>query len=345
MKQDNASGDRIEASARGWAVYLHSGDATPEKIAEFDAWLSADKAHLVAFRRYELLMSDLLLVSELGDVPLEEEMAASPPVSLPVKQARRPNQLIAAFAMMFALVGGGALIFGSSVMAPTSNPEAVPGFETMIAEIKDVQLADGTVVTLGARSRIEPTFTEEMRVVKLYEGEAFFDVASDPARPFYVEAGDRLIRVVGTRFDVRQGPETVRIAVVEGVVEVLQAENPDIVEASRATITKDTLTAGDEVVARIGSSEKTIGEIVPEEAAPWRRGWLTYENASLGEIVADANRYSPRQIVFEGGDIERLRMTAAFSVEKIDQFILGLEVTYDLTTDYSDPDIIKLSRS
>ena len=343
MKQDNGKGDRIDAAARSWAVYLHSGDAKPAKIAEFDAWLAADPAHVSAFRHYEKLMSDLALIPELGDVGLAEDGRAMP-AGIAEGSRRRPGQWAAAFAMMFALTGAGIVIFGSGRTFQNAAPGMIPGYETTIAEIRDIHLADGSIVTLGARSRIEPTFTDKMRIVKLSEGEAFFDVAPDPARPFYVEAGDRLIRVVGTRFDVRQGPETVRIAVVEGVVEVLQADNPKKAEAAREGLKKDVLQAGDEVVARIGSKEKTIGAIEPDEAAPWRRGWLTYENASLGEIVADANRYSARQIIFDEPGIEGLRMTAAFSVEKIDQFIMGLEVAYDLYADYSDPDQIRLSR-
>lgn len=339
MTQDNCKENRIEAAARGWAVYLHSGDARPEKIAEFNAWLAADHVHSLAFRRYEKLMSDLALIPELGDVEI-----APGPVPAPAWRplVHRPQQLMAAIALMVMVVGGA--VIGLGVSLPGSSV-ADPAYETMIAEIRDIHLADGSVVTLGARSRIEPAFTETMRIVKLQEGEAFFDVVSDPARPFYVEVGDRLIRVVGTRFDVRQGPETVRVAVVEGVVEVLQAETPQQAEASREVIEKNVLRAGDEVVARIGSLEAMLGAIEPAEAAPWRRGWLTYENASLAEIVSDANRYSRRQIILDEEGIGDLRMTAAFSVEKIDQFAAGLEVTYGLVADYSDPGRIVLSGS
>ena len=340
MTEDNGKGNGIEAAARSWAVYLHSGDARPEKIAEFDAWLAADRAHLLAFRRYERLMSDLALIPELGDVDI-----AAAPKSPPGQRLRdqRRQQLMAALALM-VLVLGGAFV-GLRGASPGSSPVADPAYETMIAEIRDIHLADGSIVTLGARSRIEPAFTDTMRIVKLQEGEAFFDVAPDPERPFYVEAGDRLIRVVGTRFDVRQGPDTVRVAVVEGIVEVLQAETPAQAEASRQVIEKNVLQAGDEVVARIGSVEATLGAIEPAEAAPWRRGWLTYEDASLAEIVSDANRYSRRQIILKEERIGDLRMTAAFSVEKIDQFAAGLEVTYGLRADYTDPGSIILSGS
>lgn len=340
MTEDNGKGNGIEAAARSWAVYLHSGDARPEKIAEFDAWLAADRAHLLAFRRYERLMSDLALIPELGDVDI-----AAAPKSPPGQRLRdqRRQQLMAALALMVVVLGGALVALRGAL--PASSPVADPAYETMIAEIRDIHLADGSIVTLGARSRIEPVFTETMRIVKLQEGEAFFDVAPDPERPFYVEAGDRLIRVVGTRFDVRQGPDTVRVAVVEGIVEVLQAETPAQAEASRQVIEKNVLQAGDEVVARIGSVEATLGAIEPAEAAPWRRGWLTYEDASLAEIVSDANRYSRRQIILKDERIGDLRMTAAFSVEKIDQFAAGLEVTYGLRADYTDPGSIILSGS
>lgn len=339
MTQNNGKENRIDAAARSWAVYLHSGDARPGKIAEFDAWLAADRAHLLAFRRYERLISDLALIPELGDV----DIAAAPPLAGQRSPLHRPQQLVATLALMVAVLGGAFL--GLRGVLPGSPPVAEPAYETMIAEIRDIHLADGSIVTLGARSRIEPAFTDTMRIVKLQEGEAFFDVASDPARPFYVEVGDRLIRVVGTRFDVRQGPETVRIAVVEGVVEVLQAETPQQAEASREGMEKNVLRAGDEVVARIGSVEATLGAIEPAEAASWRRGWLTYEDASLAEIVSDANRYSRRQIILKDETIGDLRMTAAFSVEKIDQFAAGLEVTYGVRADYTDPGSIVLSGS
>ena len=339
MTEDNRKANGIEAAARSWAVYLHSGDARPEKIAEFDAWLVADRAHLLAFRRYERLMSDLALIPELGDV----EIAAAPKPPGQRLRDHRPQQLMAALALMVAVLGGAFV--GLRGASPASSPVADPAYETMIAEIRDIHLADGSIVTLGARSRIEPAFTETMRIVKLQEGEAFFDVAPDPERPFYVEAGDRLIRVVGTRFDVRQGPDTVRVAVVEGIVEVLQADTPAQAEASRKVMEKNVLQAGDEVVARIGSVEATLGAIEPAEAAPWRRGWLTYEDASLAEIVSDANRYSRRQIILKEERIGDLRMTAAFSVEKIDQFAAGLEVTYGLRADYTDPGRIILGGS
>ena len=51
--------ERVEAQARSWAVYLHSGDATADKLAEFEAWLAADADHAIAYHDYEQIMMDL----------------------------------------------------------------------------------------------------------------------------------------------------------------------------------------------------------------------------------------------------------------------------------------------
>ncbi len=51
-------------------------------------------------------------------------------------------------------------------------------------------------------------------------GEAFFDVAPDAARPFVIEASGTEIRVVGTSFNVKAYDEAVRVDVKSGKVEV-----------------------------------------------------------------------------------------------------------------------------
>lgn len=375
MKQDKGDQDRIELEARHWAVYLHSGDTDPERLGQFEAWLEADPAHEAAFAVYQQLMTDLAMLPELSGiaprirprirpriqpenregVPAEDrpqDQSEGPaqawtarPVTGRPRKAGRAAGLVMAAGAMAAVMAGLFLVQPVATVPAGPVPEEPGAYATRVAEIRDVILADGSRVTLGAASRIEPDFSDRMRVVTLLEGEAFFDVTPDPQRPFYVGAGDRLIRVVGTRFDVRQGRETVRIAVVEGVVELLKGDDPSKVETGRPGLARDVLRAGDEIVARIGSAETTLGAIEPTEAAPWRRGWLSYENASLREIVADANRYSRRQIVLVDDSLGDLRMTAAFSAEKIDQFAMGLEVSYGLAVDYNSPDRIVLSRA
>src|SRR5699024_5556416 len=83
------------------------------------------------------------------------------------------------------------------------------------------RLSDGTKVILNAGSKLiaPKAFSDSARSVQL-EGQAFFDVATDSARPFLVNTDRSLTKVLGTRFDVRAypGDGRVEITVAEGKV-------------------------------------------------------------------------------------------------------------------------------
>ena len=332
--------ERVEAQARSWVVYLHSGDATADKLAEFETWLAADADHAVAYHDYEQIMTDLGLPCGLPEGELAgPEMTA--PMPLPaVKKAFSPMRALAGgvLAAAFAL----AAAVGVSLYERPSTDGAlqtvdIPAIETRVAEIREVTLPDGTIVTLGARSRIDYKFEDGLRTVSLEEGEAFFDVAPDKAHPFYVQAGDRLIRVVGTQFDVRQSSSSVMVSVVEGVVEVIKARDPEATEKRHATLVKDVLTAGDKVTATIGQDRRQIETIDPAKAASWRTGWLAYDDVSLDDIIVDLHRYDDRDFVFSDTNLGQVRVTAAFGADSVDQFLYALEASYPLSVDRSDP--------
>ena len=99
----------------------------------------------------------------------------------------------------------------------------VPGKDT---------LPDGSVVTLAPHSKFiyTPGLKGDSRTISL-EGDADFSVVSDPARPFVVLAGDITVRVLGTSFLVRSGPDGTEVIVTTGVVEVSREKDSVIVRA------------------------------------------------------------------------------------------------------------------
>jgi ferric-dicitrate binding protein FerR (iron transport regulator) len=102
-----------------------------------------------------------------------------------------------------ARAGGGTAIVGVTV--------TVPGKDT---------LPDGSVVMLAPHSKIiyTPGLTGDSRAISL-EGDAGFSVSRDPARPFVVLAGDIAVRVLGTSFLVRSGPDSTEVMVTTGIVQ------------------------------------------------------------------------------------------------------------------------------
>ena len=85
-----------------------------------------------------------------------------------------------------------------------------------------VTLPDGSEVWLrnGARVNYGNDFGRKTRSVSL-SGEAFFDVAKDPSRPFRVSVSGLGVEVLGTSFDIRDCPDRVEVSLVEGTVRLV----------------------------------------------------------------------------------------------------------------------------
>jgi transmembrane sensor len=113
------------------------------------------------------------------------------------------------------------------------------------------------------------------------EGEAVFDVASDRSRPFLIAAGDRTVRVVGTRFDVRRREGQLSVTVDRGVVEV--RPNDD----ARGPALR--LHPGQRLDHVQGAADARVRAVEPADVYAWRTGRLIYRDQPLAEVVADLN--------------------------------------------------------
>jgi transmembrane sensor len=112
-------------------------------------------------------------------------------------------------------------------------------FQTAIGEQAAVGLPDGSSFDLNTNSRVWVDYSKRARVVYLERGEAFFKVAHDPLRPFWVHAGDRRVRAVGTAFNVYLRPRGAEVTVREGTVNVVNStmESPPTEQKPAAAVT------------------------------------------------------------------------------------------------------------
>ena len=156
-------------------------------------------------------------------------------------------------------------------------------------------------------------------------GEAFFDVAHDAGRPFVVAVGDSEVRVLGTKFDVREREGQVVVAVAEGRVEVSPAslEEDVMIPERRDGVV---LTRGQAATRVKGEDEADVivARINPDRAGAWRTGRFSYRDAMLSDVVGDANRYFDGEIRFESEALKELRITTGFTVEQIESMLAGL---------------------
>jgi transmembrane sensor len=296
---------KIKAECREWLALLHSGDASDADRARFTAWLSADPRHQQTYDGLQLLWRDISSLSQLKDLepvpPRPAERARS------AAQATRRWVPLAAAAVVAGLAVAILWTQPQSVDQPATTAAVITEeHETQLGEVRAIHLSDGSTVTLGARSHITVQFGNGERRVRLAQGEAYFDIAKDASRPFYVTAPATAVRVVGTRFDVRVAEDHVRVAVDEGIVAV--NDRPA------------SLTRGERVDVLPDGALTGVTQVDGSEVAAWREGRLIYDGATLSEVVADLARYRPK-VTLNSAEAGKLRVTAGLRVEQIDQFV------------------------
>lgn len=202
------------------------GTCTDEERAWIDRW-------------YELLYDRSL--PPLADAEfdrLEGEIWAGiqqqgqivPKVEAPVRRLRSWHYGAAAAAVLVVLFTANYLIY--PVLAPPLTAyeklRTVPGLQETVnssGSVKELQLEDGSTVRLqpGSRLAFPARFKADRREVYL-EGEAFFNVARNARRPFFVYNGRLVTQVLGTSFDMKvdRASGEVTVAVATGKVAVYE---------------------------------------------------------------------------------------------------------------------------
>jgi len=323
----------ILRAASDWLVARCDGGMSLEDQRQFEQWLRADPLHAAAYAKLQRVWGDVSELAELAPLASLDDLEAIRTSSLEARQerARRWRRPLALAASLVAAVAA------TLVFTQLRTPDIM---RTELAEVREFELSDGSVVTLGARSTLDLEFTDAERRVVLRDGEAFFRVAKDAVRPFIVEAGGTQARAVGTQFDVRRGAQGVTVAVVEGVVAV----SDRLVRAGAAGAAEPRqhmLTAGQRTEIRKATPANTDPgfeprpvEITPvsiETASAWRYGRLVYEDRPLEELVADVNRYYTPGVELSTPSLGALPVTAAFRVDEIPQTFAALAQVLPVT--------------
>src|ERR1700728_2382423 len=205
------SDEQIKATARDWLLRLSLESPTELERAQCAAWCAEDPRHAAAYRRFESIWLDAASLEELGPLATVPSARGSWWRSVRTNFEVHPLRWAAGAGLTMAIIGI-ALWF---LLTPTY-------YATQIAEVRDIRLPDGSEVTLGAHSSLSVAFRLHERRVSLTSGIAFFSVTKNPSRPFIVRVGDKEVRVVGTKFEVRRDPTAMRVSVMQGTVEVMQ---------------------------------------------------------------------------------------------------------------------------
>jgi transmembrane sensor len=291
-----------EREASVWFARMNADDVSSSDRARFEAWLAAHPRHAKSYAELSATWQELVKSAPLvRAVYFGQSMnaAAAPP-------ARNRWVAGAAAACITAFV----LAAGWNVYKQKEETR----FQTAIGEQAAVALPDGSSFDLNTDSRIWVDYSQRQRVIRLERGEAFFKVAHDTQRPFWVRAGGYWVRAVGTAFNVYLRPTGVEVTVSEGTVKVVSATANEPPPSDTAiTGFAAAVSAGEQ--ADVHDRAEVIHVLDSAQISrllAWRKSSLYFQDQPLGEVVNEMMRYTTLKIEFDDDAIRSLPVGGTF---------------------------------
>lgn len=320
----------IALAASGWIVRNNRGLTAAEQD-EFSSWLAADPRHGEWWAKRRQAWSEFDVLTEWRP---EHSSEPNPDLLAAPRRGRR-NGLKWVFPVSLALAAGVAVAL--IVLRPAPAGKNVPVIAAS-AGYESRALDDGTVVELNGGAQIDVQFTAAERRVRLVRGEAHFQVAKNPLRPFLVEAGGVTVRAVGTAFNVLLGSQAVDVLVTEGRVRV------DPPAAAAAARVAPDVSAGQRVVVSLSGGAAPVVSTVSEEEIARRLAWqprlLDFSATPLAEVAAEFNRRNRTQLVLADPALRAMPIVASFRSDNLDGFVRMLEISAGVSVERTGDTVV-----
>ena len=164
-----------------------------------------------------------------------------------------------------------------------------------------VRLADGTLVYLNSATRMKypVKFDEKERKVYL-SGEAYFEVAKDPERPFFVEMEGVEGRVYGTSFNVNTHQEgNIQTVLVKGSigVKVLSSGMESMIRPGQMAEFKQ------------GNTKVDVKDVNVAVYTDWKDGIFRFENQRLEDILAVLSNWYDMNVFYQTVSVKELHFS------------------------------------
>jgi len=336
-----------------WALltrYL-TGDLSPAEAEVVERWFEADPEHRALLDELRTVWSasggDLEgwnTDGTIAELRRRAGQAAERRASRERQPARRPapsfvvragRSWAALAAGVAALVAGGAIGIKLLPRRPPpvgTAPLPATDIATRRGQQAEVQLSDGSRVILGAASRLryERDFGERDRTVTL-EGEAYFDVVHNPAKPFRVRTIEGTAEDVGTAFVVRAYRMTpLQVVVADGAV-VLRAAGTREARPDSLLLTRGQL---GRVLPSGNLAPRT--SVNPDGYLAWTRGELAFDQASLAEVAEELSRWYDADVRLARPELADRHFTGRFSRRNLADAVRLVAAVVDVSVQQTD---------
>jgi len=297
----------LSRQASAWLVRLEGEPDNEALHVQFIDWLATSPAHLAAWEETTHVYG---LMTAVGP------MCASTSPALSKHRARLPKLGRAGTFSALVLTACFAWFVAPDLALRVRSDEV-----TRTAELRVVRLQDGSTVHLAPLTAIAFTEDAKGRRLDLLQGEAWFDVAHDKARPFRVVVGDNRVTVLGTAFSVDKIGRNAAVAVQRGrvAVEMLDPASPHRV----------VLVAGQSVW--MGEGTPAPSTIRPDRIAAWREGVAIVNDQPIGDVIDLLRPWYKGYIVTRGPGLPGRRVSGVFDLRDPDLALEALARAHKMT--------------
>lgn len=316
---------KIACPARETLIRYYRGESLPDEEKLIDLYLAMDIDH----EYVESCLREAWYDLKEDPAPFDEQVFStawqkfqqrkSGLLQFPAK--RKSSWLGYAAGVAFLILGSIAYLvhFRSS----TSVQAAYDHYTASLGKCREVKLADNSTVMLFPGSTIEvpADFNGKDRKVKL-KGRAFFRIAHDSNKPFWVTAGQLITKDIGTSFEVNES------AAVNTTTVTLQTGKVSIAYGSKEIA----LLIPDQMIRYQTSTNKfAIEKVDASQSLSWVNGELSYDLAPLTRICSDMEKWYNVKIRINNPDLLHKKITTSFKDLPIDKVMEMLSAASGLT--------------
>lgn len=314
--------ETVAAEAADWFARMRGPEAESAK-AGLDAWRAADPAHDEVWQR-------LLQRWDQSAFLASSALARDRDLSRAATWRRRPAARYAAAAASI-VVAAASLLSLHWPAAP--GPAGARAYASAIGQLREIDLSDGSHVTLDADSAVKIVDTTGQRRVRVIKGRARFTVADKARAPFLVDADGGAIAAQPGEFDVNVTGHMVKVVLWRGSLDVSRSAGDG---PSRH------LAAGQQLDFAASGDVSPVGPAVAGERG-WTRGMLAFDRTRVADAVAMINRYNRVHIVIASPEIGALKVTGAFHASDAGGFARSVAAMFHLSLTHSQDGSIILA--
>ena len=324
MKEDNKN------STDDLLIQILTGLASENEILEFEHWLAASENNQNYFRKFKSVLDSTSNLKDYEDIDVESSLKnVKKRIDFGQTDNKiRPLWMLVRVAAVLVLFLGIYLIFKSkSASVETLKMVKIEATN----ELKTAILPDSTVVTLNLASSIEypEKFEGNERRVK-FEGEAYFKVTPNKAKPFIIETAKSEVRVVGTAFNFRaiNNSKTESVIVTEGVVLFSGKANETKTPISLKIGQKGILDSELKLLKREDNKDLNF--------MSWKTGIFEFSNVSLNDALNAFSGFYKCKFEIIDVQLKSYQFSGKYEKLKIEELIEVLEMTMNVKIEDSN---------